>query len=578
MSSSTSSAAAPNESFWQARFRETTRSWREMVAPSTLPSELSAGLTVALVALPLNIALAIASGVPAALGVITAVVAGTIAGLFGGSRLAVTGPAAAMVPLCFEIVQRHGIQGLMVAGFLCGVIQVGLGLARVGRLVQSIPVSVVAGFMSGIGLLILSGQLPRLLGLPGEVKSITALVKDPSLASHVQWAGVAIGGAVLAAMILLPKISKKLPAALLALSAVTAVAFFMNLGLSAVGEIPRSVPLPKLPPLFSVDLTALLPEVIALTALASIESLLSAVGVDAMAKTPRHSSDQELVGQGLANMTSALFGGLPVTGVIVRSSVAVQSGGKTRMTPVSHSFAILLMMLVAAPVVSKVPIAALAGLLVFIGLRLLEWRELRKMWKISRFEAFIFVATMLGIVGLDFIDGVLIGIVLSLVHFAHTQRALGVSNVGDEPEEILELLGTNGDGSRPIGVVRIEGPIFFVSHTGLEELASRKKLPQHLVFDLAGVPLIDVTGLETLRSQIEHLGERGVKVSIARASETVQQRLERAKIPALLQGERTYATVADAIRALGGDPELARAHRAPAPSPHSPSADAVATA
>jgi len=270
-----------------------------------------------------------------------------------------------------------------------------------------------------------------------------------------------------------------------------------------------------------------------------------------MAKTPRHSSDQELIGQGLANMTSALFGGLPVTGVIVRSSVAVQAGGKTRMTPLVHSFALLLILLVAAPVVAHVPIAALAGLLVFIGLRLLEWRELRKMWKISRFEAFVFVATMLGIVLSDFIDGVLIGVVLSLVHFAHTQRQLGVSSVTtDEPEEISRLLGT-ADERPAIGVVRIDGPIFFVSHTGLEELAAREELPPYLVFDLAGVPLIDVTGLETLRAQIDRMSERGTKVLIARASRAVEERLSLAKVPALLFGERTYPAVADAIRAIG---------------------------
>lgn len=521
-----------------------------MVSPKTLPVDLSAGLTVALVALPLNVALAIACGVPASVGIVTAVIGGSVAAMLGGSHLAVTGPAAAMVPLCYEIVQRHGIQGLVVAGFLCGLFQVVLGVARVGRLVQSIPVSVVAGFMSGIGLLILGGQLPRMLGMPAEVKSIAAVARNPGLIKLAQPAAVIIGVTVLAAMILLPKISKKLPAALLALASVTAAVVLFGIAMPNVGAIPRGLPMPKLPSFFSVDLVKILPEAIALTALASVESLLSAVGVDAMAKTPRHSSDQELIGQGLANMASALFGGLPVTGVIVRSSVAVQSGGKTRMTPLSHSFALLLMMVAAASVVARVPIAALGGLLVFIGLRLLEWRELRKMWKISRFEAFVFVATMSGIVLSDFIDGVLIGVVLALIHFAHTQRQLGVSTVNDD--EAASLIGI--DQGDTVAVVRIEGPIFFVSHTGLEELASRKDLPPYLIFDLAGVPLIDVTGLETLRAQIELLKERGTHVLIARASESVQVRLERGKIPGLLFGERLYPHVSDAVAAIGPVP------------------------
>ncbi len=534
------------DGFWRDRLVRTKQSWRDMVSPATLPRDLSAGLTVALVALPLNVALAIASGVPASLGIITAVIAGAVAAMTGGSHLAVTGPAAAMVPLCFEIVQRHGIQGLIVAGFLCGLFQVTLGVARVGRLVQSIPVSVVAGFMSGIGLLILGGQLPRMLGLPAVVRSSAAIARSPSLLAQAKPAAVVIGVCVLAAMIVLPKISKKIPAALLALAGVTTAVVVFGIAMPNVGAIPRGLPTPKLPSFFSVDLVKLLPEALALTALASVESLLSAVGVDAMAKTPRHSSDQELIGQGLGNMASALFGGLPVTGVIVRSSVAVQAGGKTRMTPLAHSAFLLLMMVAAAPVVARVPIAALGGLLVFIGLRLLEWRELRKMWKISRFEAFVFVATMMGIVLSDFIDGVLIGVVLALIHFAHTQRQLGVSTVADD--EAVGLIGINqGD---TVAVVRIEGPIFFVSHTGLEELASREDLPPYLIFDLAGVPLIDVTGLETLRSQIELLEERGTRVLIARASERVQLRLDRGKIPSLLYGKRLFPHVSDAVAAI----------------------------
>ncbi|MBI2394539.1 MAG: SulP family inorganic anion transporter [Deltaproteobacteria bacterium] len=534
-----------------------------MISPATLPADVSAGITVALVALPLNLALAIACGVPAAVGVVTAVVAGVVAALTGGSHLAVTGPAAAMVPLCYEIVQRHGARGLVVAAFLAGAMQVALGLARIGRLVQSIPVSVVAGFMSGIGLLILGGQLPRMLGLPTEIKTLAAVAKDPALLGAARPAAILVGAAVLAGMLLLPRISKKLPAALLALAGATVAVVAFGVAMPSVGAIPRGIPAPQLPPVFSVDLVAILPEAFALTALASIESLLSAVAVDAMAKTPRHNSDQELVGQGLANMVSALFGGLPVTGVIVRSSVAVQSGGKTRMTPIVHAVALLGIMLVAAPVVARVPIAALAGLLVFIGLRLLEWRELRKMWSISRFEAFVFLATMAGIVLFDFIDGVMIGVVLALVHFAHTQRQLGVQTVSaDEPGEVARLLDSSDGEPTHVSVVRIEGPIFFVSHTGLEELATRDDLPQHLVFDLAGVPLIDVTGLETLRAQIDRLADRGTRVLIARASEPVLQRLERAGVPNMLFGERTYPSVTEALAAIGPIPQ-----RPPRPSP-----------
>jgi SulP family sulfate permease len=276
-----------------------------------------------------------------------------------------------------------------------------------------------------------------------------------------------------------------------------------------------------------------------------------------MARTPRHSSDQELVGQGLANVTSALFGGLPVTGVIVRSSVAVQSGGRTRLAPVTHAVALLAMMLVAAPYVARVPIAGLAGILLFVGQRLVAWHELRTMWRISRFEAAIFVATMLGIVFTDFIDGVMIGLILALVNFAHTQRQLGVNVTAmamDEPGEVGRLLGANGD-ALDVAVVRVEGPIFFASHQHLEALASKSTLPNYLIFDLAGVPTIDVTGVETFKGLIERLEARGTRAVLARAPEAVRLRLERAGVASHALGGTVFPTVARALAAVAAHEE-----------------------
>lgn len=542
--------------FWSERARETVHSWREMFARRSIFTDLSSGLTVAFVALPLNLALAIACGVPAAVGITTAVIAGLVAGLFGGSRLQISGPAAAMVPLVVEIIHRHGLDGLLVATFVSGVLQVGLGAVRIGRFVQAIPVSVVNGFITGIGLLIIGGQLPRLLSLPADVSSVSGMVTSLSWTGSVDWTGVGLGVFLLVCVMTLPKLSRRLPAALIGLAIVTPIAYYLSLGVSTIGVLPTTFPSLTLPPFLNVDLVQLLPAALAMTALGSIESLLSAVVVDSMVDLPRHSANQELVGQGLANIASSLFVGLPVTGVIVRSSVAVQSGGRTRLVSVSHALALLAMMMVAASVVAEIPRAALAGILIATGLRLTEVHELRRVWRISRFEAGIFIATAAGIVLTDFIVGVALGLVLALVHFAHTQRSLGIevtTHVRDEAGEVERLLssrnekGNGGD----VAILRIEGPIFFASHSGLEGLLSGRAQPRYLIIDMGGVPHIDLTGLDTLSGLVRDLDKRGTRVLVARASEFVEKRLESAGVTALTIGGMVHPSVGWALRAIG---------------------------
>lgn len=535
------------KTYWLARARETASSWRQMFAMRSFPGDLVAGLTVAFIALPLNLALAVACGLPPGIGLITAVVAGIVAGLLGGSRLQVSGPAAAMVPLVLEIVTRHGVEGMVVAAFLTGIFQILLGFARVGRFVQTIPTSVITGFMTGIGLLILAGQIPRLFGLPADVKSVSGMVTDVGWTAQVHWIGLALGASVFVGMFVFPRIARWLPAALIGIVVVTVVAAVAKLDVATVGAIPSGLPAPGLPDFSKVNLVSLLPEVFAMTALASAESLLSAVVVDSMSKSPRHSSNQELVGQGVANILSSFFGGMPVTGVIVRSSVAVQTGGKTRLVSVSHAGWLLVMMVAAGALVALVPMAALAGILIFVGFRLLEVREFIKMWKVSRFEAGIFLATAVGIVLTDFIVGVGIGLILALVHFAHTQRELGIelsSPLVDEPAEIEQLLGPRRLEDHPlpepdVATIRVEGPIYFASHTNLDAILQHR-LPHCLIFDLAEVPLIDVTGLETFRTLLEDLKHRGTRVILIRASAEVAKRLTSARVTDLVEGGQVY--------------------------------------
>ncbi|WP_437675345.1 SulP family inorganic anion transporter [Sorangium sp. So ce131] len=542
---------------------ETVTSWKEMVAPRSVVDNLLSGLTVAFVALPLNLALALACGLPASVGLITGAVTGVIAALFGGSRLQVTGPEVALVPLTFEILQRHGPHGLLCATFLCGVLQMLMGLARVGRLIHMIPVSVIGGFMAAVGLLVFNSQLPRLLGLPAEMRLVSSLPGTGWLA-HVDPFAVGVGALVIAATVLLPKLHRRLPGGLVGLGAAVLAVSALGVGTASVGPISASFPTPALPEFHRLEFIAIFPEAIALALLASIDSLLSAVAIDAQSNTKRHSSEQELMAQGVANVVSSMIGGMPVAGAIVRSSAALQCGATTRLAALSQSVTLLLLLYLARPFVERLPLAGLAGILLVVGYRLINWRQARLMWRVSRFEAFVFVATAGSIVVSDFVGGVLMGLVLSLVHFAHMQRRVDVSLLTattDEPAEIprlLELPARRSLGpTPPVAVVRVEGPIFFASHTELRSLAEGGPLPRHLVFDLAGVPLIDCTGVEAFRTLLARLREQGTRALLSRASEHVAARLEEAGVLQQLVGGRVFPTVVEALESLGE----------PAPSP-----------
>jgi len=542
--------------FWRPIAQNTLASWREMFERKSIVDNLLAGVTVAFVALPLNLALAIACGLPASAGLVTAAVAGALGALFGGARLQVTGPEVALVPLTYEISQRYGIEGLIWATFLCGVLQILFGIARLGRLIHAIPVSVIGGFMAAVGILVFNSQVPRLLGLPTEIRLVSSL-RGTEWISQVNLTAVALGALVMAGTIYLPKLHKRIPAGLLALVAVTGIVAFAGASVAVVGPLDGSWPAARLPQFGKVDLVALFPEALALALLASIDSLLSAVAIDAQSKAPRHSSEQELVAQGVANIACSLFGGMPAAGAIVRSSAAVQSGATTRLPALTQSALLLVMFFLATKLVGLLPLTGLAGILLVVGYRLINFKQLRFMWKVSRFESVVFVATALSILVADFVDGVMMGLVLSLVHFAHVQRRLDISLQSpevDEPGELSRLLTADGapGGAIPnAAVIRLEGPIFFASHTGLERLGAEKRLPKHLIFDLSGVPLIDYTGIEAFRALVSRLGDEGTLSLVARPSKEVAASLSEAKVVDALEANRIFATIAEALEHIG---------------------------
>ncbi|HEY1099509.1 MAG TPA: SulP family inorganic anion transporter [Myxococcota bacterium] len=524
---------------WSSAAVDTLSSWRDMVAPSGLLQNVVAGVTVAFVALPLNIALALACGLPASVGIVSGAVVGVVGALLGGAKLQITGPEVALAPLTLEIINRHGVEGLIVATLLCGVVQVGFGLARVGRLIHMMPVPVIGGFMAAVGLLILNNQLPRLLGLPAEVKNLH-LVRDLDVLTSGGVAPV-IGLLVMVVMIAARRISARIPGPLIGIGLAVGVLLITGWTTPTVPDFEPHLPIPQLPSFAAVDLTRLWPEALALALLASIDSLLSAVGVDTATRARRHHSDQELVAQGVCNVVAGLIGGMPVAGAIVRSMAAVESGATTRLAPLVQSLTLLGIFAVLGHLVGFVPVAGLAGVLIVVGARLINLGALRRSWRVARFEAGVFVATALGILFTDFVAGVLIGLVMALVQLARHQRGLEMRVRTAHDDD-----ATDSD----VAIIRLGGPVFFASHTELDGLAHTGA--RHVVVDLGGVPFFDLTGLESFRNVIRTLRERGAAVVVAGASDEVVAALVSADVLPLLSHPHSFARVDDAIAAVRG--------------------------
>ncbi len=391
--------------------RPRTRDLRDMLR--TPRRDLVAGVTVGVVALPLALAFGIASGLGATAGLVTAVVAGVVAAVFGGSHVQVSGPTGAMTVVLVPIVAAHGADGVLVVGLMAGVLLVGMGLAGAGRAVRLIPLPVIEGFTLGIAALIALQQVPAALGLTARHEHVVA----SAVAALGDWFGrpqvipVAVSLGVGAAILVLSRVRPAVPVALLAVVVATVVARLAHLQLATIGALPDQLFTPTLPSVTWSELRTLAVPAVAVAALAALESLLSATVADAMSVSSRHDPDRELFGQGLANLAAPLLGGIPATAAIARTAVNVRSGARSRLAAVVHSAVLLVVVLALAGVVSWIPLAALAGVLVATAVRMVEVSNLRALVRASRSDAFVLALTFLATIVLDLATAVVLGIV-----------------------------------------------------------------------------------------------------------------------------------------------------------------------
>lgn len=511
----------PNASESIFKFRPKLLDTLKDYSRGTFSADLAAGLTVGIVALPLAMALAIASGLKPEVGLFTAIVGGLFISALGGSRVQIGGPAGAFVPLLAPIVAVHGPQGLVACALIAGVILIVLGLTRMGTMIRFIPYPVVMGFTSGIAVIILSTQIRDFFGLPTVLPSdflgkLRALIGD----FHPNWAsaGMALAG-VLIIWFWPANFGRKVPAsiAVIILGAAATALFHLGdrWGLATLGSqfgaMPRSLPGPHIPLLSLDEWRALLPAGMTVAVLGAIESLLCAVVADGMIDD-RHDSNQELVGQGIANIACAFFGGMPATGVIARTATNVRSGARTPVAGIIHSATLLLILLLAAPLTGHIPLAALSAVLVVVALRMGEWHHFSRLRRWPKSDAAVFLTAF----GLTIVTDlpVAVGASLVLASALLVKRLSETTQVQADEEVTQANAPGQGIAGRqiPQGVMvfRVFGAFFFGAADKLETTLRRAgQLPDVLILRMRDVLAMDATGLDALEDLQEKLKRDG---------------------------------------------------------------------
>ena len=480
------------------------RSWRR---------DLVAGVTVGVVALPLALAFGITTGLGASAGLITAIVAGLVAAVFGGSNVQVSGPTGAMTVVLVPIVARYGTDAVFVVSLLAGVLIVAAGLARLGRYLAYVPWPVIEGFTVGIAVIILLQQVPAALGVAKPEGENTALVAARAVReafTHFGASASLLTLVTVAVLVVVPRIHRALPSSLVAVVVATAVAEFTHLDAARIATLPSSLPLPSFPTASLGELRALMSAAFAVAVLAALESLLSAKVADGMTGGARHDPDRELIGQGLANLASPLFGGMPATGAIARTAVNVRAGATTRAASIVHAVVLVGVVFLAAPLVARIPLAALAGVLMVTAVRMVEVHNVRAVLRSTRSDAAVLGITAVATVVFDLIIAVEIGIaaaaVLALRKVAQTMTATAESVAPDEDADTGGLLHEG------ISAYRLDGALFFgAAQRFLTEFTAVSEA-QVAILRLPDLQVLDATGAQALGEIVGELEDRGITV------------------------------------------------------------------
>ena len=530
-------------------------------------ADVGAGVIVGIVALPLAIAFAIASGVTPDRGLYTAVIAGFLISALGGSRVQIGGPTGAFVVIVYGIVQRYGVDGLRIATIMGGVMLIGFGLARLGGAIKFIPFPVVTGFTSGIALIIFSGQVKDLFGLDMPALPADFLGKWAEYGRHlgqVNPAAALVSGVTLAILILWPRLNLRVPGPFVALVITTLMVHALDLRVQTIGSrfgaIDVGFPRPSLPHVSFATASSLIGPAFTIALLAAIESLLSAVVADGMIGG-KHRSNMELVAQGVANIVSPVFGGIPATGAIARTATNVKNGGRTPVAGLVHALTLLLITLFFGRWAALIPMATLAGILVIVSYHMSEWRTFRAEFRAPKSDLAVLLTTFLLTVLVDLTVAVEIGMVLAA--FLFMRRMSEVTNISAITREFDEG-GDEGEGDAnalrrrtvPPGVevYEINGPFFFGAAEKFKETITEiRRTPSVLIIRMRNVPAMDSTGLNALRDVVTRFRRGGARVILSDVHAQPMVALRRSALGDELAEEDLVGNIDDALNA-------ARAH------------------
>lgn len=515
--------------------------------------DLLAGLTVAAVALPLALAFGVASGATAAAGLVTAVLAGVVMGLLTGAPFQISGPTGAMSAVLIVLVNRYGLEGIWIAGFLSGALLLAIGLMRLGRFIAFIPAPVISGFTSGIALIIFIGQIDNFLGIqtPATETAAQKFLGYLQGGFSPSFQTILLGVIVIGTMLFMPqKWNARFPASLLGIILATLVNWVLGWSTPVIGTIPQTLLLED-----RMDLTAIpweqLSEFIAptltITALGAVESLLCGA-VGSKMTGIRLQANQELIAQGVGNMLIPFFGGVPATAAIARSSVGIKSGGQTRLVSIVHAIGILLSMFLFTGFMERIPLAALAGVLMVTAVRMNEWEAIKFIFG-NRFKTdmLAFSITMVATIVLDLTQAILIGSFLAGAVFLNKIASIDI-DVQEVDIGRLRQRGIETDGRcRHMRVAFLTGPLFFAATGQFNETFADLDETHALILSMRGVPLIDTAGIEAIHRLHERLKEQGGTLMFAGIHENARKMMQRGGLLQAIGEENVFWSSDQAI-------------------------------
>jgi SulP family sulfate permease len=505
-------------------------------------NDVLAGIIVGIVALPLAIAFGIASGVTPEKGLITAVVAGFIISALGGSRVQIGGPTGAFIVIVYGIVQTYGINGLIIATFMAGIMLIILGIARAGAVIKFIPHPLIIGFTSGIALIIFSSQVKDFLGLSMGNVPADFIEKWQTYFLHigsVNWYALLIASVTVLIIILWPKVTQKIPGSLIAILVTTAAVQFLKIPVETIGSrfgiISSSIPGPEIPHIDFATFKNLVAPAFTIAMLCAIESLLSAVVADGMI-SGNHRSNMELIAQGTANIFSSIFGGIPATGAIARTATNVKNGGRTPVAGIVHAITLLLILLILGKWASYIPIANLAGILIVVAYNMSEWRNFRSVLKGPKGDIAVLLITFFLTVLIDLTVAIEIGMVLAV--FLFMRNMIKFSDVSILTKEIedkefgYDLVDGKFQLPKEVEVFEITGPLFFgAAYKFRDAMKYIKQHPKVLIIRMRHVPIIDATGIQVLKEVIGESVKNRTKIILSEVeNEQVQKALKESRL------------------------------------------------